>query len=56
MLAAPEVMIALYMLAALIVGYVLGCVRSPRSSGVSTFQNRGEVMVTELLRAKLRSA
>jgi hypothetical protein len=51
MLTAPEAMLALYILAALIVGYVLGRVRAPRSSGVSTFQNRGEVMVTELLRA-----
>jgi hypothetical protein len=51
MLTAADAMLALYILAALIVGYVLGRVRARRSSGVAMIQNRGEVVVTKLLRA-----
>lgn len=49
-LASPEARTALYILGAVIVGFILGRVRSARSSTPSTFQNRGEALVTDLLR------
>ena len=47
----PGAKIAFYVLCALLAGFVLGRVRSSRASGDSTFQNRGEALLTALVQA-----
>jgi hypothetical protein len=54
-LASPEVKTAIYVVCALVVGYIIGRLRSPGSSGYSALQNRGEALVTDLLRANFRA-
>lgn len=50
-LESPEAKAAFYTIAALLVGFVLGRASSSRVSGVPSFQNRGEALVTALLQA-----
>jgi hypothetical protein len=45
----PEAKTALYIISALLLGFVLGRVRSSRASSDSTCQNRGEALLTALL-------
>jgi hypothetical protein len=47
----PGAKTAFYVLCALLAGFVLGRVRSSRASGGSTFQNRGEALLTALVQA-----
>jgi len=47
----PGAKTAFYVLCALLAGFVLGRVRSSRASGDSTFQNRGEALLTALVQA-----
>lgn len=50
-LESPEAKTAFYILCALLVGFILGRIRSSHASGDSTVQNRGEALVTALLQA-----
>jgi hypothetical protein len=47
----PEAKTAFYIISALLVGFVVGRVRSSRASSESTFQNRGEALLTTLVQA-----
>jgi hypothetical protein len=47
----PEARTAAFTLGALLVGFVLGTVRSARVSRASTPQNRGEALITSLIQA-----
>lgn len=51
MLDSPEAKTAFYIISALLVGFVLGRVRSSRASSDSPFQNRGEALLTALVQA-----
>jgi hypothetical protein len=51
LLDSPEAKTAFYILTALVVGFVLGRARSSRVSRDSAFQNRGEALLTELVKA-----
>ena len=51
----PEGRTAFYVLCALLAGFVLGRVRSSRASSDSTFQNRGEALLTALVQANFGS-
>jgi hypothetical protein len=50
----PEAKTAFYLLCALLAGFVLGRVRSSRTSRESAFQNRGEALLTALVQENFR--
>lgn len=54
LLESPEATTALYILCALIVGFIVGRLRASRQSDPTGFQNRGEALVTALMQENFR--